>query len=224
MKGGDEMPEKKPIRNPVIEAIGNRRSVRSYKPDPIPRDILNTLIEAGNMAPTGTRQSWRFVVVEDPELRRKLQKRAFFYSQKRFESWKETHPEWYEVWEKARASYEDPVYRSAPVILFVIGTAKMAGWKGLEMADCSMVCQNIMLAAYSLDIGSCWVGSGARIFSGDPKVFGPILYGPKSTDDPDIVKALELEEGETIYGPIILGYPVHYPEPPPKKPPVVKWI
>ncbi|MHC4638956.1 MAG: nitroreductase family protein, partial [Planctomycetota bacterium] len=37
--------------NPVIEAINNRRSIRSYEPKPIPKDIINTIIEAGNQAP-----------------------------------------------------------------------------------------------------------------------------------------------------------------------------
>lgn len=209
------MAEKKPITNQVIEAIQKRRSVRSYKPDPIPSDILNTLIEAGNMAPTGlNRQPWRFVVVEDPEFRRKLQKEAFSNFQKRVEGWKETDPERYERWKEREtrwAEMGDPrgsgtsemIYFSAPVILFVIGTGKGV----TEMADCSMVSHNIMLAAYSLGIGSCWVNLGNKV-----------------TGNPGIVKALELKEGERLYGPIILGYPKVYPEPPPKKPPVAKWI
>jgi hypothetical protein len=44
------------------------------------------------------------------------------------------------------------------------------------------------------------------------------------TDDPEVVKALELAEEETIYPPIVLGYPKHSPEPPPKKKPKIKWI
>ena len=51
--------------NPVIEAIVKRRSVRSYKPDPVPRDAIEAIIDAGNWAPTGlNQQCWRFVVVD----------------------------------------------------------------------------------------------------------------------------------------------------------------
>jgi nitroreductase len=67
------------MRNPVIEAIHNRRSIRAYEPRPIPRDIINTIIEAGNQAPSQGReekgeilfQPWRFVVVEDPRIQAK---------------------------------------------------------------------------------------------------------------------------------------------------------
>jgi nitroreductase len=48
--------------NPAIEAIKKRRSVRSYKPDPISRDAIEAIIDAGNWAPTGHNyQRWRFV-------------------------------------------------------------------------------------------------------------------------------------------------------------------
>jgi nitroreductase len=49
----------KVIMNPVIEAINNRRSIRSYKPKPISKDVINTIIEAGNQAPSRGRQEKR---------------------------------------------------------------------------------------------------------------------------------------------------------------------
>jgi nitroreductase len=42
----------KVIMNPVIEAINNKQSIRSYMPKPIPKDVINTIIEAGNQAPS----------------------------------------------------------------------------------------------------------------------------------------------------------------------------
>ena len=52
--------------NPVIEAIKKRRSVRSYDSKPISKDIIQTVIQAGNEAPASMNyQPWRFVVVED---------------------------------------------------------------------------------------------------------------------------------------------------------------
>lgn len=57
--------------NPVIEAIKKRRSVRSYDPKPIPKNIMNAIIEAGNQAPSAMNsQPWRFVVVEDKSLKK----------------------------------------------------------------------------------------------------------------------------------------------------------
>jgi len=59
--------------NDVIEAIKNRRSVRSYDARPVPRDLINKVIEAGNEAPSAMNsQPWRFVIVEDQEAKRKL--------------------------------------------------------------------------------------------------------------------------------------------------------
>ncbi len=55
------------------EAVMTRRSVRSYKPDPVPEDALNRILEAVRMAPSGSnRQPWKFIVVTDSEKRRGL--------------------------------------------------------------------------------------------------------------------------------------------------------
>ena len=54
----------------VYEAIRERRSVRSYKPDPIPEEVLNRLLEAMRLAPSGgNRQPWQFIVVRDASIR-----------------------------------------------------------------------------------------------------------------------------------------------------------
>ncbi|MDO9288126.1 MAG: nitroreductase family protein, partial [Thermodesulfovibrionales bacterium] len=67
--------------------------------------------------------------------------------------------------------------------------------------------ENIMLSAYSLGIGSCWVGFGSMV-----------------TDNADVIKALGLKDDEKIFGPILLGYSKTHTEPPQKKEPAVKWI
>mgnify|MGYP001817287990 CR=1 FL=1 len=204
--------------NLVIEAIKKRRSVRSYKPEPVPKDIIQTVIDAGNWAPTGNNwQRWRFVVVEDNDFRQKLINAAL-------PTWKrvlgglidskDDHlreyftaffprclgwpPQSYEETLSQARDMEDGMYWGAPVVIFVIGTAAQ---------DCAMVCQNMMLAATSLGLGRCIVGFGAQV-----------------TGDDEIVAALELQENERIYGPIVLGYSDIYPEPPKKKGPQVKWI
>ena len=66
--------------NAIIEAIKKRRSVRSYESKPIPKDIINMIIEAGNEAPSAMNsQPWRFVVVESKKsssaLRCQMQRR-----------------------------------------------------------------------------------------------------------------------------------------------------
>ena len=185
--------------NPVIEAINKRRSVRAYESKPIPKEVINTIIEAGNQAPSTMGmvkgvlrfQPWRFVVVEDPEFKQKLFQTTLPIWKKMTESMKEMDPE---IYKKVMILYEampepkDMIYHGAPVILFVIGPASNA-------VSCALACENIMIAACSLGLGSCYVGFGAMV-----------------KGDADVVQALELTDGERIYGPIVLGYPKDDPK------------
>jgi nitroreductase len=186
--------------NPIIEIIYKRRSIRSYEPKPVPQDIINTIIEAGNQAPSTGRmvkgnvlqfQPWRFVVVQDPAFKQQLLETVTPIWRKFMENMKEMDPSLYE---NVMNLYEvlpepkDLIYYSAPVILFVIGPKANA-------VSCALACENIMLAATSLGLGSCYTGFGAMV-----------------TGNSEIVQALELIDGERIYGPILLGYPKDAPE------------
>lgn len=188
--------------NPVIDAIKKRRSVRAYEPKSIPRDVLNAIIEAGNEAPSAMNsQPWRFVVVEEMKVKEKLLRAALPNAKKILETVKDTDPERYELIRKRYGELKDPVYYSAPAIVFVIGSGRYADH------SCPLACENMMLAAHSLGLGSCWVGFGAMV-----------------TEDAEVRSILELQGDEKIFGPILLGYPRGYPDRPPKKNPRVKWI
>ena len=203
--------------NPVIEAINGRKSVRAYESKPIPKDILNKIIEAGNQAPftSVTRaQPWRFVVVQDPEFKQKLLETALPFWKNAIGSMKEKAPVLYEM---AMSLYnvldepKDVIYYNAPAIVFVIGPA------GGGAVSCALACENMMIAAQSFGLGSCYVGFGAMV-----------------KGNPEVVEALELKDGEAIYGPILLGYPLTNPSEelskalatllPNKKEPVIKWV
>jgi nitroreductase len=187
--------------NLVIETIKKRQSIRLYEQKPVSRDIINTIIEAGNQAPStgemklkeegGNKrkilnyQPWRFVVVENPDFRQKLFQTIEPIRSNFYETMKDTMPEMYERGMKLSEMMDEPkdlIFYSAPVILYVIGSTQ-------NTIGCAMACENIMLAAVSLGLGSCYVGFGAMV-----------------TQDTEIVNALELKDGERIYGPIILGY------------------
>ncbi|MCK9555938.1 nitroreductase [bacterium] len=186
--------------NQTIETIMKRRSVRLYDRKPIPKKTLQTLIEAGNAAPSGCNaQSWRFVVVEDKAFRDKLMSLAI----PRYKKWMEKAPkELADMRKEIDAVCDNPVYYDAPAVVFVIGSGMTAD------LDTPMVCENIMLAARSLGIGSCWV-----------------YFGQLPLDDVEVRDALGLKKEEKVYGPILLGYPKEgFPEAPPKKPAILKWI
>ena len=57
----------------LFEAIYTQRAVREFRPDPVPDDLVCKLIESATKAPSGgNRQPWKFVVVRDPELKRRI--------------------------------------------------------------------------------------------------------------------------------------------------------
>jgi len=56
-----------------MDVVGRRRSIRRYKPDPVPDPVLEQVLEAARLAPSaGNRQPWHFIVVKDPETRQRL--------------------------------------------------------------------------------------------------------------------------------------------------------
>lgn len=189
-------------QNEVLKTIEKRRSVRAYKSEAIPRNLLKRVIEAGNQAPSGMNsQPWRFVVIEDRDLHKRLLEAAIPNARQLLEPLKESNPERYQLIMKRYDELEDPIYYSAPAIIFVIGVGIYAD------LSCPLACQNMMLAAFSLGLGSCWVQFGSLV-----------------TENQEIATALDLKDEEKIFGPVVLGYPVSLPEPPEKKPPVIKWL
>jgi nitroreductase len=215
--------------NYVLETIKKRQSVRLFEQKPVPKEIINTIIEAGNLAPsTGEMklveeggkkrkivnyQPWRFVVVEDPELKQKLVQILEPIRSKFVGNLKETQPEAYERAKKQYKIMDEPndlIFYSAPVIIYVIAPA-------INSVGSAMVCQNIITAASSLGLGSCYVGFGSLVKS-----------------NADVVQARELKDGERIYGPVVIGYPKVNPSEsqvsilaelrPKKKEPIIKWI
>lgn len=186
--------------NQVIETIMERRSVRLYEAKPIPKEILQTLIDAGNAAPSGGNvQNWRFVVVEGGDFKDKLRSLA----QPRYKKWMEKAPKpLVDIRKEIDAVVSDSIYYNAAAIIFVIGSGMTSD------SDTPMVCENIMLAARSLDIGSCWA-----------------FFGQLPLDDQEVRNTLEMQAGEKVYGPILLGYPQgDFPAAPQKKNSVIKWI
>ncbi|MFC1921122.1 nitroreductase family protein [Chloroflexota bacterium] len=63
----------------LMETIKNRRSIRSFKPDPVPEEVINLMLEAACLAPSGSnRQPWRFQLITDQELKNRIFNEASF--------------------------------------------------------------------------------------------------------------------------------------------------
>lgn len=115
----------------LLKFIETRRSVRSFKPDMIPEDVLEKIITAGTYAATGmNRQSPVILAVTDPQMRDRLSKMNA----------------------QAMGASNDPFY-GAPVVLVVLADKSRPTY----VYDGSLVMGNLMLAAHALGIGSCWI-------------------------------------------------------------------
>lgn len=188
--------------NEILKAIKERRSVRAYEPRKVPEDIIDTIIDAGNNAPSGMNsQPWRFVVIEDDAVHRKMTEACIPNAKLLLDPLKTSNPERYEMIMKRYEELEDPIYYSAPAMIFVIGKGTYAD------LSCPLACENMMLAAFALGIGSCWVALGSLL-----------------NDNEELMALLEMETDEKIFGPIIVGYPSGTTEPPEKKGPVIKRV
>ena len=130
----------------VINNMKTRRSIRKYKPDMIPEDVLNRIIEAGTYAATGMgKQSPIIIAVTNKEIREKFSKMNA----------------------EIMGVDSDPFY-GAPVVLIVLADKARPTY----VYDGSLVMGNLMLAAHAEGIGSCWIHRAKEEFeSAEGKAF-----------------------------------------------------
>ena len=119
----------------VYEAIRTRRSVRSYRPDAIPKEVLHRVLDAARMAPSaGNRQPTRLIVVTEPEARQKL----------------------------AEMCGKQGFIAEAPVVIVACGLwMNMTSGKAMEprvLIDGSISLDHLTLAARAEGLGTCWIG------------------------------------------------------------------
>jgi nitroreductase len=123
----------------LSEAIKGRRSVRAFKQRDVPEETVEKLIDAARHAPSaGNIQPWEFVVVRKLEVKRKL----------------------------AIAALNQAFVEEAPVVIAVCANENRSsrgyGFRGKTLyciQDTAAATQNILLTAYSLGLGACWIGA-----------------------------------------------------------------
>ena len=131
------------MQNQIIEAMKLRRSCRSFKPDPVPRELVEQVAEASLWAASGMgRQAAKIVAITDKTLRDRIADQN-----RRIGGW----PEGF-----------DPFY-GAPVILAVLFDKK--AFTGIY--DGSLVMGNLMLAAHSLGLASIWIHRAKEEFESE---------------------------------------------------------
>src|SRR3989338_5866600 len=123
----------------VLETIKTRRSIRKYTEEPVSWDDIGTIIDAGKSATSaGNLQNWKFLVVKNEAKRKAI----------------------------AEACLQQYWMASAPVHILVVAVPRKAvqfygirGERLYSIQNCAAACQNIILAAHQLNLGTCWVGA-----------------------------------------------------------------
>lgn len=129
--------------NEIIKNIKTRRSIKKYKNDSVPREMIDMITEAGTYAPSGlNKQSAIIIEVTDKNIRDNLSK---------INAQIAGMPENF-----------DPFY-NAPVVLVVLANKDIPTY----IYDGSLVMENMMLTAHSLGLGSCWIHRAKETFESD---------------------------------------------------------
>jgi nitroreductase len=116
----------------ALEAISSRRSIRKYKKEAVPKELVDELLHAAMNAPSaGNEQPWHFVVIQDRKILDRIP---------------ECHP------------HADFI-KEAPAAIVVCGDLQLAKWnKEWWPQDCSAATENILIAAQAKGLGAVWVG------------------------------------------------------------------
>ena len=181
----------------TIETLHARRSIRAYKPLAVPRAVIEEIVWAAVQAPTppvSGDQAWAIVVIEG-------QARLHDYGQ-RAKQYAHDHPpigtprDW-----TTRPGFQ--VFWGAPALVLICARKNNPE----AVFDCCRAGQNLLLAAHSMGLGTCWVGA-------------PIPW----LLDPNTQAELALPQDFSPAVAITLGYPDETPAGLPRARPVIQWV
>ena len=123
----------------ILEAIKGRRSIRTYKKQDVPNAVIEKLINLACFAPSaGNMQPWEFIIVRKIEIKKNL----------------------------AKCAFNQTFLNEAPILIIVCAnesrSSQRYGNRGKSLyciQDTAAAIQNILLAAHSFGLSTCWVGA-----------------------------------------------------------------
>lgn len=196
----------------VSEAIRQRRSIRSFRGDPVPDDIIHEILESARLAPSGSnRQPWRFIVVTNSEEKARLRKicwdQAFIeeapavfvccadmtaYSKSsRIKRGQEFID--YGVTQTLSGRFADPAFRAS---LLAEPEPDLRTFRIAAVANTYIAIEHMVLTATALGLGTCWVGAIG--------------------EDQEIHAFLGLPQTTIVVAMLPVGYPTTVPPPRPR--------
>jgi nitroreductase len=168
----------------TMDAIHGRRSVRAYTPQKLDQATIRTLLAAAVRAPTAVHQEpWAFAILQDANALKRLSDRA-----KRFFV-EEMHRAHLDRGGHTLAMFERPdfnIFYNAGTLIVICGRPTGP----FVVADCWLAAENLMLAAFSMGLGTCVIGSAIS-----------------GLNTPEIKDELGIPADMSAIAPIIVGVP-----------------
>jgi nitroreductase len=188
-------------RTIIMDAIHNRRSVRSYGPQKLDAAAIQKLLDAAVWAPTAVHEEpWAFVIVQDKEVLQSLSDRAkkiFMAEAER------AHPEQARRLLDMVADPEFNIFYDAGTLIVICARPKGT----FVGADCWLAAQNLLLAAYGMGLGTCVIG-----------------FAVPALNTPEIKAELGIPAECSAVAPIIVGVPHgETPRSTRKEPEILAW-
>jgi nitroreductase len=179
-----------------LQVVGQRRSVRQFRPEPVDRAEIERLIGMAVLAPSATNlQPWAFAVITDRARIDECARHA-----------KEHLLRDAQVTGQVRSMLSDPqlsVFYHAPALVIVLARDDTPQAR----EDSCLAAYTFMLAARDAGLGTCWIGFGR-----------PWLDLPGSKTE------LGIPRDAHVVAPIALGYPAAWPEPHGRRAPEIYWL
>lgn len=168
------------LMNKTIRVIKSRRSIRKYRAEQIKESDLQGILECAIYAPSATnRQKWHFSVVQDPKMLQRM-----------VEIIRKNIPVYGSEFIKKRLA-DNPDYNpfyNAPTVVLITAPENLP----LSQIDCALAAQNMVLAAESLNLGSCIIASSGYLFA--------------TAEGRELGKELGVPEGYSHICAVLLGY------------------
>ena len=183
----------------VDEAINGRRAVRDYIDKAVDERSIRGLIDAAINAPSAfNQQPWMFTVIRDQAMLDRISREAKTHMLATMPSNPQS--------EHLKSMLGNPdfhIFYHAPVLI-LISASSQGPWIA---EDCALAAENLMLAAYSADLGTCWIGFAQSFLN---TTGGQALLG--------------VPAASVAIAPIIAGHPKTQPPPVPRRAAEIRWI
>jgi nitroreductase len=180
-----------------FDLLKKRRSIRDFKEEEVPLELVKRIIEDSCLAPSaGNGQPWRFIIVKNKQWIQRLSDE----SKKNFILYLQQNPDApIKQYEATLRNESFNVFYNAPCLVYILGPHNVES----VYVDCTLAACYFMFCAAAMGLGTCWVGLGSNI------------------RDPELLEAVGIPEDYRIVAPIIVGYPKSIPAAPNRKEPLI---